>query len=989
MPLAAAATVAMLGEPLRHLLDPAPELQSFPGRAIGAAVLAGVDGGAAARHFVVLQLGLVTVLLLTYLSLASLARRLLMPASVDGRRWLARSAEVWLALELLDLFFRHLDLGGLRLGAAAAVILTWIAVAVRRWLERRRPDSVLLRLDPALVVGTLAGPAALLCVVWLLAGQPALGILVLGAGFAALLLLWLVSLVLCSRIAPGRVGARRLLWAMAPWLLAPAVVPLAGELQAAFPPLWPRLAAAVLALLLACACAAVLRVCTRLAGVATARRLDARWILHWVHFPLIVGSCALLRFSSGQRDFGRLDYFHLGEKVLPAQQLFQFGRWPFFDLRPIHSFSDFLFHALYCLVHGGSAACTRDAALDMRSWDLALQPTFAAVLCYLALARLLSPAFSLLAVCLLPVFAVIPVYYAPVLLPALCLDAVLRRPSTRRYLGLWCSLLLLLLWRVDFGVLAAICLGAVLCLHSWRGNHRRRALVRSLAVFAAAVASLLALLALLRGGDLGASLHRFAVSYSDRLASRTRPHLYPALDARVIAQYYLVPALPMVFVLRFALARLHWSGLVARHHHVLAFLAAFSLGISVRSLERHTLVEAFNPYLAVLLLALVPLLCTEAGAGRERQKARLWFLAVLVLYCLARFPVSGDRPPKNLGANSDGAETILASFPQRGFRWRDPASAAPRIAYDASPHRDLVSFFDRNLEPEETFVDLSNSPLLYALAGRLYPGYVIGGVNLSSDPIQAQFLDELSRLREQGRLPWVVFDQGGNYWDRTDGVVNELRGYRIAEWVYRHYDPALRVRSYALWIERGRQPPEPIGEAEVRLDPAQIQQRFSLDRLPSVWAEHDPLEALRRTPEIAVLVEKPRSLQAGERIVLPLPDAWHAWPHKQRGSYLQLRLRASDLAPAPGEPARSAAGDETRGDRRDPDVTLWYGPPRNLFTFDLAQAEPSATTDGTGARDYLVRLSTQYHWMRGEARRLVLVANVPLTVERAALRGGD
>ena len=160
---------------------------------------------------------------------------------------------------------------------------------------------------------------------------------------------------------------------------------------------------------------------------------------------------------------------------------------------------------------------------------------------------------------------------------------------------------------------------------------------------------------------------------------------------------------------------------------------------------------------------------------------------------------------------------------------------------------------DEALEPGQTFFEFTNGPLLYALADVPLPVFIMETVYLSTDTIQTRTVKELEAWRSAGRLPYVVMRQNLPVADRLDGVDNALRAYRVAEYLYAHYQPCFRVSGLDVWAQRSgtgaaacrprdlgqglppRQRPRP-------LKPLSFEQALYFGQLPYYWALLDEVE---------------------------------------------------------------------------------------------------------------------------------------------------
>jgi hypothetical protein len=620
-----------------------------------------------------------------------------------------------------------------------------------------------------------------------LAGVPAF---VLFAGLAAAIA-WRSARALATGGDPRRTLAR-LLARDLPLLLLPIALVAANEVQY----LVSRFSVTTIAIVLLGGVVALVPLLARLCG--RARLPTARRLAFALYLPIVVTALALVTAHVHWLSVGELDAFHLGERSLPAHQLLRFGVVPLIDLRLTHTLSDLVYPGLYTLLHGFRPG---EHALGMLLFMRWMPAVVAMPLLYWLLASATTPLFALLACVAAPVLTLMDPYYGMALVLALLLGRFARRPGAAALAWVWLGVLWLLAWRIDFGLAGGIATLLVLGARSLSGPRLdRRALGRSLApAFAGALVALFGL-ALLSTQPLIPALVHLVQSYTYRLATRVRAEIIADYDMLAALQYYLLPAAGIAVVLAFVGRRLLGTGRVRSSRYPLLFLALFSLVISVRSLERHSLIESFNGYLFFLLLVLLPAFVTAEARAATRRRALAVVLALFFLRLLLMLPPAGP---------ATGSYAFAELLPGRhGFALQEWQGDEVRYAFDPTPFADALAFLERHLEEGDTFFDFTNSPALFVIADRRFPTWMIPTLAATSETVQSRLIGELESWRAERRLPFVVFKQG-NYWDAFEAVNSEVRSYRIAEWIHRHYRPLVRLRGFELWQDL-REEPIPI-----------------------------------------------------------------------------------------------------------------------------------------------------------------------------------
>ena len=815
--LTAALTLAVIAPPAALLFDAATPIDSFPERAIGLSTWMGIDASGYAGTYVRLIATTTTLACLLLVALSWLDGRLRegpSPRNVEPELstsgHLALVAATVILLGLVAPRFGSWSLGIVCLALSGLALL--VAV-VRQRLADDSATGSRQRLDGLLQQRALLTCAALLPVpiyyLICLFSRARLAPIELGLvrGLTLYLVVFALSALglrtltkalettalgdgLGTRARP-RAAASYSVVAASLLLWLPATGVAANELQYFLQEWSPRRLAALAAGVWILATLTISSLVVRRGRVPRPSRA-----LSLLGYPSLVATAAVIKAHVHVRVLPVLDYFHKGEQVVPTQQLFEFGMVPFFDLRPVHTLSDMTYQTLYATFAG------TERALDLLVWEGWVPAVVGIVLLYFLLLRMAGPLVAVALCVCLPVLALAEPYYGPALIVPIAFAAVLERPTTLRWWGFAVAWFCVALWRIDFGLAATAATVGVAGVHSLRhGLGWLRGCWRPFAVTGAAALGVAIVLALLAERPTLSSLRLFFMTYVLRFATRTRPEIVDGYSFAAAFQYYLLPAVAIfavvLFVARYLLGASSFSGHRDRlRSATLATVAAFALVMSVRSLERHSLIEGFQPYLFYLVVALLPL--AVLGNRRNRHGHGHLALCCLLLVIVVRALIT--LPP--FGFSSGYVAIANLGHRDEAFSFKKWEPEDERTLALETRHENLLQFLGNNLDDDQTFFDFTNSPLLYALAGRRFPTYIIPNLEQTADTIQELTLSDLEELREHGRLPFVIFKQG-NHWDRSDGIANEVRSYRIAEWIYRHFRPLGTIDDYEIWGEPG------------------------------------------------------------------------------------------------------------------------------------------------------------------------------------------
>jgi hypothetical protein len=779
------------------------DFQRFPDRAIGMGLLGGVD--ASRRYGVYLRI--VAVGLALILGVHYLARRLrqLRPGWFQGPRarleqdivnTLCGVGSVSLvAIVAAD----HLEAWPVALAMLAAVVLVG-----GLGLARRLTGSTVLR---QLTVWSTTAP--LLLLPWALAYaagamlatpkvHPPASFWLASAGLSLLLP---VGLVVFLRW-PGRWSRARIRQAFAvgaaPLLLFPLLCPVANELQFA---LAGRLASARKVALLCLGLLALASAALFLLALLGRLRVRARIVSRFC-LPVLVAGASLV-VAHQHKLGGGGDLLHDGEPSTAIQQLLRFGRWPFVDVWPAHGLSDY-FGLLYAAVNGWKP-------IEIGAWSSALV-ALTALGTYAVLAAVTTPLFAAGLTALVPIEALFPLprhsyFYAEPTVLALALLVVwtLRDPTRRRLIWLALATFASFVWMPSSGVACLAggisLLGLVVVTSSDRAVARRALGAFAAVGLAGLVIYLVALL--LRHRPLGDSFRLVLGFFRSEALIGGLPSVLRGFGTMAFFQYILLPAVGFCYLA--CLARRAIDRRPLRDDQlVLAFITVASFVLFARALSRHGLIEHYQPFFFPFLAATV---FVWLRGGRSPQ-ARAWFCLVVALYLVA-FPIAPHR--------SEAAPPYVFHNWSKG---ESRMTSAPRS------YQGLKSFLDTHIGPHDTFLEMLSGPLLYAFTEREVPdSFFLPTMFYATDSVQDAYLRRLALFDRDDRVPIAILPGSSGVGD-LDGIPTQVRSYRIAEHVYRHYQPLTTVEGFEIWTSRTRwlrQHPEAQGVRLPLIEPERYQ----------------------------------------------------------------------------------------------------------------------------------------------------------------------
>ena len=261
-------------------------------------------------------------------------------------------------------------------------------------------------------------------------------------------------------------------------------------------------------------------------------------------------------------------------------------------------------------------------------------------------------------------------------------------------------------------------------------------------------------------------------------------------------------------------------------------------------------------------------------------------------------------------------------------------------------YQQLDSFMNTNFKPDASFIDLSNTPMLYYFLQRPVPGYFCQYMqNMVTASIQERNLEQLQKMD----LPVTVFSSfpKHDFFDRTDNVENTVRYHKIANHIFNFYKPLGVVDGKFLWIKKDAPPLKFNNTIPLSDSIIYAPEHFNIQRLAYLWA-------------------KGKNIVQSAGIYLQR-DSTEKWKlpsniDKRKGNYILIEL-------------------ENRTEDQHPVNTFYASDGKALGKFDFWVSEK-------GIAHYLIPVSTQYNWYVSHPDHFIIHEDVEgLDVKSVSLFG--
>lgn len=493
------------------------------------------------------------------------------------------------------------------------------------------------------------------------------------------------------------------------------------------------------------------------------------------------------------------EMFELANPANANMRIFQFGEIPLVDFMSSHMLSEQYYGVLYFMIHG------YDASLDFLVFKCLNLFLFYGV-SYVVLARVLrSPLQAFFFLLTFPFIG--SLFYLPLIL-TIPLITVLRKltdhPHWKNYVLLAVLLLALTAWKLDAGIAAigASALFLSIGFYIKRCRPDFKAIGKSVLAIAAIMAGCLLLLLVIRSWEHLSISIQSALHYIKASQAHAYPELAVEKEHQFYTLHYLLPVVSALFVLLITgQLRNRFDKLQSQDKLKLLALFLFLLHLVnfQRGLVRHTFIELSDIYLisTFVLGFTIWVLSLFDLAARLKRLALLSTVSVATILGLKFFPLHDYAP-----GNSFLAENSFFQIDTVFYESQLQGRVIGKEKYAKATYEELVEFLDRELREDETFVDFSNTPLLYYYAQRNVPSYFCQSQqNMVDDYLQ---LEQIRRLKET-EVPFALYSNYPITWmDQTDGVPNALRQYLLAEYIYVNYQPFAVLDSWCVWKLKGR-----------------------------------------------------------------------------------------------------------------------------------------------------------------------------------------
>lgn len=508
------------------------------------------------------------------------------------------------------------------------------------------------------------------------------------------------------------------------------------------------------------------------------------------YFPMLVLGIACFTFYDPFITLST-EMFESGNRFLPLMEFRKSGVVPIIEKFNAHELSELFFGGIYAFLNGLNGR-------EMLIYDF-MNLVIWLVLVYYFIYRLSRNAYAALFITLIfPLTGeFIHAGHAVAFIAIFMLHEVINRSASQKnYLLLFSCIAFLILWRMDIGYPALIATGGTLFIY-WLNDKRfvfdKKLLFKSIFIFAGIFILILGVIALSRGINIFKKMSG-ALNYLASAQSYGYVNLGDASAPAFRMQHYVFPFIIIsgLFALLVSFRRFNVSVSGRNVYIAVVFLTIYFLANFQRGIVAHTFAAGsdgwLSPFLFLILSGSIYLFFHKRS---QVAKFILFVLSASFLVMNYKYPAVAE--PQN--TYSRWTNKV------RNYSAIDPRENISRIIDEADTEKTQFSGFRKlvaeQLNEEQTFIDFSNTPMLYYLTGKISPSYFYQNpLTIHNDQLQNNFISELKEYD----TPLLIFSHfPETYWDNVNGVPNGIRHYRMAEYFYQNYRPYVLTDGLCIW----------------------------------------------------------------------------------------------------------------------------------------------------------------------------------------------
>ena len=520
-----------------------------------------------------------------------------------------------------------------------------------------------------------------------------------------------------------------------------------------------------------------------------------------IGIPAFLAGMVAWQFYTPIREAG-LEMFENANPIVTIQQMYQYGKIPFIDSFNSHALSEIFFRYIYSFFNHSYGE-------DMFIYDFLFSIIYVLSVYYILNKVTDHPMVSLFIILFTPLaFFLFPPFFSFSIAGAFIVYYIVHRWQSRRLLIGLCLISFMIIWRLDIGfaTMLAVLFSSCIYLIVFRDQKTSLSkLMKAVAVFSIGALLVLTLVSLVTAKNILIPM-REILDYLSSVQSYGIPTLtYDAKDYIFCTHYILFP-LAVIGVFGLMLYKAFTGKMDAPRDRYIFIIFTFAILFYFfnfqRGMVRHSFAEGRSYVLSSFAFFII------AGAVYIFRPLKGHLYKTLVFSISTFLMVTAFYYPREKTIVPIPFEEV-SNVIRKDSLFNNVNYKLNRLiipeAFKEEKIAVLDSFMMTACPKGSTFIDFSNSPMLYYYTGKENPDF-FSQPTLSnhSEFLQEQFLKNISRHK----TPLVVYSNYPETWyDAVDDIPNPIRHPLIAEYIFRNYKPCYIIGNHCIWIEKSMSVP--------------------------------------------------------------------------------------------------------------------------------------------------------------------------------------
>jgi hypothetical protein len=486
------------------------------------------------------------------------------------------------------------------------------------------------------------------------------------------------------------------------------------------------------------------------------------------------------------------DLFELANPANGLMRMFVFHEWPFAEFLNSHLLSELFFPVIYTLFNGYSGGA------EFLLYNFIHTSLMVFIAWFFISGIFKKPIMSFGIILLIPAIGLaFPGYHAWAFLSIFIIYHLVRHYSFKRLMFLIFFNIFLLFWKVEIGLSSSIATSVIL-LWYFIGHNKKKLLfdfIKAVLMVVGFVMILVAYFIFIEKTDF---ISHFLQAKAYFGASQE--HGFSLLSFGKNKFYYFHYFIFPLSVLTLLLFMLFRTSFKPEKENLLLFLSLFFLSIyymvnAQRGLVRHSLAQNTDGFISSFVFIILPLFI-YFFLSKRRQSLILTLL--LFIFIIQNFKVPELKGQKSLIENLGHSfieKDLIIKFNKKINRVSGSEN------FELNVISGLRELMNNNFNDEATFIDFSNSPMLYYYTQREIPSYFCQYMQNTITPfLQEKNLELLGKMD----VPIVVFSNiPETFFDQTDDIPNIIRYRLIRNFIYENYSPLGKINNHYIWAKTG------------------------------------------------------------------------------------------------------------------------------------------------------------------------------------------